>query len=54
MSTPTCRLSRFVAAESRPADPPFFLSVEYPEDQVSVLQTNEHVHVEQDGEIKTQ
>ncbi|KAL1998990.1 hypothetical protein VTN02DRAFT_5224 [Thermoascus thermophilus] len=29
-------------------------TVEYPEDQVNVLQTNEHVHVEQDGEIKTQ
>ncbi|KAL1987815.1 hypothetical protein VTN96DRAFT_2218 [Rasamsonia emersonii] len=29
-------------------------TVEYPEDQVSVLQSNEHLHVEQDGEVKTQ
>ncbi|KAL2219576.1 hypothetical protein M432DRAFT_639161 [Thermoascus aurantiacus ATCC 26904] len=29
-------------------------TVEYPDDQVNVLQTNEHVHVEQDGEVKTQ
>jgi hypothetical protein len=29
-------------------------SVEFPEDKVGVLQTNDHIHVEQDGEVKTQ
>jgi len=29
-------------------------TVEFPEDKVGVLQTNEHIHVEQDGEVKTQ
>ena len=29
-------------------------SVEFPDDKVGVLQTNEHIHVEQDGEVKTQ
>jgi hypothetical protein len=28
--------------------------VEFPEDKVGVLQTNDHIHVEQDGEVKTQ
>ncbi|CRG84272.1 hypothetical protein PISL3812_01575 [Talaromyces islandicus] len=29
-------------------------TVEYPDDHVSVLQTNEHIHVEQDGQVSTQ
>ncbi|PKY01589.1 hypothetical protein P168DRAFT_321171 [Aspergillus campestris IBT 28561] len=29
-------------------------TVEYPADAVRALETNEHVHVEQDGEMKTQ
>jgi hypothetical protein len=29
-------------------------SVEFPEDKVGVLQTNDHIHVEQDQEVKTQ
>ena len=29
-------------------------TVEFPDDKVGVLQTNEHIHVEQDGEVKTQ
>lgn len=29
-------------------------SVEFPEEKVGVLQTNDHIHVEQDGEVKTQ
>ncbi|RAK73563.1 uncharacterized protein BO72DRAFT_451563 [Aspergillus fijiensis CBS 313.89] len=29
-------------------------SVEYPEDSVLSLEANEHVHVEQDGEVRTQ
>ncbi|KPI40926.1 uncharacterized protein AB675_10884 [Cyphellophora attinorum] len=29
-------------------------TVEFPEDKVGVLQTNDHIHVEQDGEVKTQ
>ncbi|KAJ9223564.1 hypothetical protein DTO271D3_5894 [Paecilomyces variotii] len=29
-------------------------TVEYPEDHVKILQTNDHVHVEQDGEVRTQ
>jgi hypothetical protein len=29
-------------------------SVEFPHDKVNALQTNEHIHVEQDGEVKTQ
>ncbi|PGH18336.1 hypothetical protein AJ80_04514 [Polytolypa hystricis UAMH7299] len=29
-------------------------TVEYPDDHVSVLKSNDHVHVEQDGEVKTQ
>ncbi|KAJ5217077.1 hypothetical protein N7468_010085 [Penicillium chermesinum] len=28
--------------------------VEYPEGHVDSLESNEHVHVEQDGEVKTQ
>ncbi|RMJ29125.1 hypothetical protein PHISP_00068 [Aspergillus sp. HF37] len=30
------------------------LSVEYPDDQVQVLESTEHLHVEQDGEMRTQ
>ncbi|KAH8705193.1 hypothetical protein BGW36DRAFT_421761 [Talaromyces proteolyticus] len=29
-------------------------TVEYPDDQVNVLETNEHIHVEQDGMVSTQ
>ena len=29
-------------------------TVEYPADHVSVLQSTEHIHVEQDGEVRTQ
>jgi hypothetical protein len=29
-------------------------SVEFPDDKVGVLQTNDHIHVEQDSEVKTQ
>ncbi|KAL4898023.1 hypothetical protein BDV59DRAFT_169103 [Aspergillus ambiguus] len=29
-------------------------TVEYPEDHVDTLQSNEHIHVEQDGEVKIQ
>ncbi|EYE97819.1 uncharacterized protein EURHEDRAFT_375638 [Aspergillus ruber CBS 135680] len=29
-------------------------TVEYPADHVNALQTTEHIHVEQDGEIRTQ
>lgn len=29
------------------------VSVEYPEGHVDTLQTSEHVHVEQDGEVQT-
>ncbi|KAJ6008364.1 hypothetical protein N7540_012340 [Penicillium herquei] len=29
-------------------------SVEYPEDHVDTLESSEHIHVEQDGEVKTQ
>lgn len=29
-------------------------TVEFPDDKVGVLQTNEHIHVEQDSEVKTQ
>ncbi|KAJ5584366.1 uncharacterized protein N7459_004166 [Penicillium hispanicum] len=29
-------------------------TVEYPDDQVEALESTEHVHVEQDGEVKTQ
>ncbi|KAL1855132.1 hypothetical protein Plec18167_002118 [Paecilomyces lecythidis] len=29
-------------------------TVEFPNDQVSVLETDDHIHVEQDGEVKTQ
>ena len=29
-------------------------SVEFPEDKVGTLSTNEHINVEQDGEVKTQ
>ncbi|BDD60821.1 hypothetical protein MPDQ_007200 [Monascus purpureus] len=29
-------------------------TVEYPEDHAGVLETNEHVHVERDGEVRTQ
>lgn len=29
-------------------------SVEYPDDLVSVFESSEHIHVEQDGEVKTQ
>ncbi|KIV98260.1 hypothetical protein PV10_01927 [Exophiala mesophila] len=29
-------------------------TVEFPEDKVGVLQTNDHIHVEQDQEVKTQ
>lgn len=29
-------------------------SVEYPDDKVGVLSTNEHLHVELDGEMRTQ
>ncbi|KAJ5759619.1 hypothetical protein N7520_006775 [Penicillium odoratum] len=28
--------------------------VEYPEDHVGTLESSEHIHVEQDGEVKTQ
>ncbi|KAJ5720570.1 uncharacterized protein N7483_008504 [Penicillium malachiteum] len=28
--------------------------VEYPEDHVDTLESSEHIHVEQDGEVKTQ
>ena len=28
--------------------------VQFPDDQVSVLETDQHLHVEQDGEVKTQ
>jgi hypothetical protein len=29
-------------------------SVEYPDDQVQVLESTEHLHIEQDGEVRTQ
>jgi len=29
-------------------------TVEFPEDKVGVLSTNEHIHVEQDQEVRTQ
>ncbi|CBF69672.1 hypothetical protein BDV09DRAFT_157074 [Aspergillus tetrazonus] len=29
-------------------------TVEYPDDLVSVFESSEHIHVEQDGEVKTQ
>lgn len=29
-------------------------SVEYPEDHVSTLESSDHIHVEQDQEVKTQ
>ncbi|KAF3401179.1 hypothetical protein DPV78_005624 [Talaromyces pinophilus] len=29
-------------------------TVEYPDDHVSVLESNEHLHVEQDGKVSTQ
>lgn len=29
-------------------------SVQYPDGHVDTLESNEHVHVEQDGEVKTQ
>ncbi|QKX58200.1 uncharacterized protein TRUGW13939_05321 [Talaromyces rugulosus] len=29
-------------------------TVEYPDDHISVLETNEHIHVEQDGKVSTQ
>ena len=29
-------------------------SVNYPDDKMSTLESNEHIHVEQDGEVKTQ
>jgi len=29
-------------------------TVEFPDDKVGILQTNDHIHVEQDGEVKTQ
>ena len=28
--------------------------VEFPDDKVGILQTNDHIHVEQDGEVTTQ
>jgi len=31
-----------------------YYSVDFPDDKVGVLQTNDHIHVEQDGEVKTQ
>jgi hypothetical protein len=31
-----------------------FHSVEYPDDHVNVLESNEHLHVEQDGKVTTQ
>ncbi|KAI4243206.1 MAG: hypothetical protein L6R40_003574 [Gallowayella cf. fulva] len=29
-------------------------TVEFPSDRVTTLETNEHIHVEQDGQVKTQ
>ncbi|KAL8697729.1 MAG: hypothetical protein Q9224_002170 [Gallowayella concinna] len=29
-------------------------TVEFPADRVTTLETNEHIHVEQDGQVKTQ
>ncbi|KAE8335631.1 hypothetical protein BDV24DRAFT_143317 [Aspergillus arachidicola] len=29
-------------------------TVEYPEDHVGTLESSEHIHVEQDGEMRTQ
>ncbi|EEA28715.1 hypothetical protein TMatcc_002933 [Talaromyces marneffei ATCC 18224] len=29
-------------------------TVEYPDDHVGVLESNEHLHVEQDGQVSTQ
>ncbi|MCJ1292936.1 hypothetical protein MMC34_004489 [Xylographa carneopallida] len=29
-------------------------TVNYPDDKMSTLESNEHIHVEQDGEVKTQ
>ncbi|KAF9890769.1 hypothetical protein FE257_005638 [Aspergillus nanangensis] len=29
-------------------------TVEYPEDHVGVLESDDHIHVEQDGEVKIQ
>ena len=29
-------------------------SVDFPADKVNVLESNEHIHVEQDAEVKTQ
>jgi len=31
-----------------------FDSVEFPDDHVDTLESNDHVHVEKDGEVKTQ
>lgn len=32
----------------------WYISVEFPDDKVGVLQTNEHIHVEEDRGVKTQ
>lgn len=32
----------------------FHNSVQYPDGHIDTLESNEHVHVEQDGEVKTQ
>ncbi|KAI9811896.1 MAG: hypothetical protein M1827_005247 [Pycnora praestabilis] len=29
-------------------------TVEFPDDKVGALESNDHIHVEQDGEVKTQ
>ncbi|EEH05894.1 hypothetical protein HCEG_08836 [Histoplasma capsulatum var. duboisii H88] len=29
-------------------------TVEYPDDHIQVLETTEHLHVEQDGDVRTQ
>ncbi|MCJ1282215.1 hypothetical protein MMC26_001538 [Xylographa opegraphella] len=29
-------------------------TVKYPDDKMSTLESNEHIHVEKDGEVKTQ
>ncbi|KAK2796453.1 hypothetical protein FQN51_009342 [Onygenales sp. PD_10] len=53
---PTDHSTKFISPifpSSRTADPQDGASVEYPDDHVKVLQTTEHLHVEQDGEVHT-
>jgi hypothetical protein len=41
-------------ATSTSAVADWFCRVEFPDDKVGILQTNDHIHVEQDGEVMTQ